>query len=130
MDGITRRGFLKSVAALVAAPAIVRADWIMPVQAPPFRAREIMEYDIRWDAMVFRADIVADGVQKYVTWMLDVPMRNAELLALRKQALKRLFADARGSRRVIAPEMPRGVQSFDDYMAKVRYLEGRHRLQI
>lgn len=71
---LSRRGFLGAGLALVAAPAIVRAESLMRIVAPPdWRdfVREVYAYNIFEDEFVLRYDIKAGGQQ----WHVDGRLR-------------------------------------------------------
>lgn len=79
---MNRRGFLGSILALGAAPAIVRADSLMrivPVQSTillPGAWRELSQYDIRVDAMIHRFDVACEiqGQITQLTATLQMPV--------------------------------------------------------
>lgn len=62
---MNRRGFLQSILVGAAAPAIVRADWLMPIVVrPEFMAvREVRAYNILTDQMVLRYDTIVHGAR-------------------------------------------------------------------
>lgn len=54
---LTRRGLVASLAAVIAAPAIVRPSSLMPVKfMDPYYTRFIQYYDERYDAAAIRVD--------------------------------------------------------------------------
>lgn len=89
---MNRRGFLGSILAACAAPAIVRADALMrvvpvdtvlffPVDNPTMYAgciREISAYDISRDEMIYRFDVVCAGLGGGSKIQLGVDIRSPD----------------------------------------------------
>jgi hypothetical protein len=127
---MTRRSFMGSILALAAAPAIVRASSLMPVQAPfdwTKYVREVVQYHINDDSYRARWDIMAPGWGQFHVdtelwpahnlphWQgqVDKPTRDNLLTHQRRVALQvledRMRHENIAPRRLVRPPLPKGI---------------------
>jgi hypothetical protein len=123
MSELTRRGFLKGFAGIVAAsvaPAIILSPGLLMPGRPTWVAsqawpmREIFAYDIMYDAMRVRYDVMVDGMQMHVDdFITTQQFKEGSALLTASYARKKLTEYARNQgldvTRAVPLMLPRGL---------------------